>query len=340
MIQTLEDFCQWLHPDAPARSLQKSLYWLLSLRSNRKKRREYQVFWLAKRGGGYRPVAAPSLGLKKVQRGILSLLLAGEISPYATAYQPGCTLLRNAAPHLGQPLVVKLDIANFFGSIAFPAVYAAIDRALRRNPAIQPDGKAPPVGAAASSGSYNAALSFFFTTFCTLDGILPQGAPTSPLLSNLVFFPLDCQIAAFCESRKIRYTRYSDDLTFSGDFSPDTLIRFIRRLLREHGFLLHESKTVVARRSERQQVTGILVNDRPQAGRKFRRRIRQELYYIRRFGLSSHLLHEGRTGDSCAPAPYLHSLLGRIQFVLQICPHDREFLEYRAYVLQQMNDHT
>lgn len=81
MIQTPEDFCQWLQPDASIRSVQKSLYWLLSLRSNRKKRREYQVFWLAKRGGGYRPVAAPSLGLKKVQRGILSLLSVGEVSP-------------------------------------------------------------------------------------------------------------------------------------------------------------------------------------------------------------------------------------------------------------------
>ena len=70
MIQTPEDFCQWLQPDASIRSVQKSLYWLLSLRSARKKRQEYQVFWLAKRGGGYRPVAAPSLGLKKVQRGI------------------------------------------------------------------------------------------------------------------------------------------------------------------------------------------------------------------------------------------------------------------------------
>ena len=133
MIQTPEDFCQWLQPDASIRSVQKSLYWLLSLRSARKKRREYQVFWLAKRGGGYRPVAAPSLGLKKVQRGILSLLSVGEVSPHATAYQPGCTLLRNAAPHVGQPFVVKLDIANFFGSIPFPAVYAAIDRALCRN---------------------------------------------------------------------------------------------------------------------------------------------------------------------------------------------------------------
>ena len=112
MIQTPEDFCQWLQPDASIRSVQKSLYWLLSLRSNRKKRREYQVFWLAKRGGGYRPVAAHSLGLKKVQRGIFSLLSVGEVSPQATAYQPGSTLVRNSAPHGGQPFVGKPEIAN------------------------------------------------------------------------------------------------------------------------------------------------------------------------------------------------------------------------------------
>ena len=192
MIQTPEDFCQWLQPDASIRSVQKSLYWLLSLRSARKKRQEYQIFWLAKHSGGYRPVAAPSLGLKKVQRGILSLLSVGEVSPHATAYQPGCTLLRNAAPHVGQPFVVKLDIANFFGSIPFPAVYAAIDRALCRNPEIQSSAKASSAREGATE-SYNAALSFFFATLCTLDGVLPQGAPTSPLLSNLVFFPLYCR---------------------------------------------------------------------------------------------------------------------------------------------------
>lgn len=164
-----------LLPMAPARCFHpfraKSLYWLLSLRSARKKRQEYQIFWLAKHSGGYRPVAAPSLGLKKVQRGILSLLSVGEVSPHATAYQPGCTLLRNAAPHVGQPFVVKLDIANFFGSIPFPAAYAAIDRALCRNPEIQSSAKASSAREGATE-SYNAALSFSLllsapsTAFC------------------------------------------------------------------------------------------------------------------------------------------------------------------------------
>ena len=80
MIQTPEDFCQWLQPDASIRSVQKSLYWLLSLRSARKKRREYQIFWLAKRGGGYRPVAAPSPGLKKVQHSF-AVVCGGSLSP-------------------------------------------------------------------------------------------------------------------------------------------------------------------------------------------------------------------------------------------------------------------
>ena len=177
-------------------------------------------------------------------------------------------------------------------------------------------------------------MSFFFTTFCTLDGILPQGSPASPMLSNLVFFPLDQQIAAFCGQRHIHYTRYSDDLTFSGDFSPEPLIRFVYQLLRENGFLLNPAKTIIARQGRRQQVTGILVNDHPQVGRDYRRRIRQEVHYLRRFGVASHLLHEGQTGWALHPAPYLQSLLGRIQFVLQICPYDREFLEYRAYVLR------
>ena len=336
MIQTLEEFCEWLDPSVSPRILQKKVYWLRSLRFAKKKRKEYCLFWLAKRGGGYRPVASPSPGLKQVQRGILSLLAYGEIAPPATAYRPGRNLLDNAAVHVGQPILVKLDLLHFFGSIHFPSVFRAIDRTLSQNPEIAPYFKESNGKNAGSTraDSFNALLSFFFTTFCTLDGILPQGSPASPMLSNLVFFPLDQQIAAFCGQRHIHYTRYSDDLTFSGDFSPEPLIRFVYQLLRENGFLLNPAKTIIARQGRRQQVTGILVNDHPQVGRDYRRRIRQEVHYLRRFGVASHLLHEGQTGWALHPAPYLQSLLGRIQFVLQICPYDREFLEYRAYVLR------
>ena len=81
MIQTPEDFCQWLQPDASIRSVQKSLYWLLSLRSARKKRQEYQIFWLAKHSGGYRPVAAPSPGLKRCSVAFFRCCLWGKSLP-------------------------------------------------------------------------------------------------------------------------------------------------------------------------------------------------------------------------------------------------------------------
>lgn len=336
MILNMEDFCQWLWPGASPRALQQARYWLLSLRASKRKRKEYRMFWLAKRGGKYRPISTPAPGLMKVQRGILVLLAYGEISPCATAYRAGKSLLDNAALHVGQPLLVKLDLQDFFGSIRFPAVFSAIDGALRRHPEVGPHTKAYPPEAKEAQ-NYNNLLSFFFAQFCTLDGVLPQGAPASPMLSNLVFLPLDQQIAAFCAAQGIAYTRYSDDLTFSGDFYPDSLIPFVRRLLGENGFRLNSRKTVIARSGNRQQVTGVLVNAHPQAGRAYRRRIRQEMYYIRRFGAASHLLHEGRTDAALQPAPYLNGLLGRIQFVLQICPYDREFLEYRGEILRLLH---
>lgn len=332
MIRTLEDFCFYLYRDASPRSRQKNFYWLQSLRSEKKKRAQYRTFWLPKRGGGYRLLSAPSPGLKQVQKGILPLLESGEVSPYAAAYRRRKGLLDNASPHVGKPLVVKLDIRDFFGSIHFPAVFRAIDGALCRNSEIGSHIKEYPANSR-QARNYNSVLSFFFTCFSTLDDVLPQGAPTSPLLSNLVFLPLDIQIAYFCDAHGIAYTRYSDDLTFSGDFSPDMLIRVVSRLLKENGFALNEGKTVIARRGARQLVTGVLVNDHPQASRAYRKRIRQELYYIRRFGLSSHLLHEGRPDAALQPESFLRGLLGRVQFVLQLCPYDREFVEYRAYLL-------
>lgn len=120
MIRTLEDFCFYLYRDASPRSLQKNFYWLQSLRSEKKKRAQYRAFWLPKHGGGYRLLSAPSPGLKQVQKGILPLLESGEVSPHAAAYRRGKGLLDNASPHVGKPLVVKLDIRDFFRQHSLP----------------------------------------------------------------------------------------------------------------------------------------------------------------------------------------------------------------------------
>lgn len=339
MLRTLEDFCRAVYPDLPPEQFCKNIHQLSAYADNRKCRKSYQECWIPKKHGGVRRILAPSPGLKQIQRAAAALLANGDVSSHATAYRAGGSVLENAAPHVGRELLVKLDIRDFFGTIRFPAVFYAIDNALRRNPEVGRHCKDYPRGSR-ESRNYNSVLSFYLTRFCTLDGVLPQGAPSSPILSNLVFYPLDCKIAAYCEKRNIQYTRYSDDMTFSGYFHPEALIRFVRRLLAESGFTLNEEKTVLAGRGCRKNVTGVVVNETPQTSRSYRRNLRQQIYYIRRFGLREHLLHLERTADAGQPERFLRQLLGKISFVLQICPEDPEFQQYRAYCLGLLRAQT
>lgn len=336
MIHTLEGFCRWLYPDKDEAQLRASVYWLSSLSFQKQKQKQYRRRSIPKSSGGERLLLIPSHSLKTVQRGVAQLISQGAVSPAATAYRPGVSLRDNAAPHLGQEMVIKLDLQDFFGSITFPKVLDAIDRALALSPLVGRHFYTDLGGNERDrrENRYNDVLSFSFAQFCTFEGSLPQGAPSSPLLSNLVFQPVDQVLLDYCNRHGIRYTRYSDDLTFSGsfsrEFSPSRLVGFVRSVTEQNGYRLNQGKTRVLGKGQRHSVTGITANQKLQASAGYRKELRQQCYYLGRFGLESHL---NQTGAAEAPNQYLRQLLGRIQFVLQIDPENQEFLSYRKQVL-------
>ena len=170
---------------------------------------------------------------------------------------------------------------------------------------------------------YSHDLSCFLAYLCCLNNTLPQGAPTSPYLSNLRMITLDGKISKYTSQNSIRYTRYADDLTFSGDFNPHYIINDISKMVFNEGFSVNSEKTRVAKINARQEVTGIIVNTHMQISKKKRKQIRQQVYYIKKFGLESHLEHirENR-------ANYLNHLLGQINFALFVNPKDEEMKEY------------
>ncbi len=321
MICTLREFLASIEPEHS--------YRLFRYTDEAFKRRKcYSRIVLKKKSGGIRILQAPEPKLKRLQRKLLPYLSHASISPCAAAYVEGRTLLDHARYHAGAKIVVKLDIEDFFDSITFPKVFHAVDEALKRSPLVEPTGE----------------ISWFIAEACTLDHRLPQGAPTSPMLSNMIFFPLDCIISSYCSERRIRYTRYSDDMIFSGDFQPSGLIRFIRKLLRKNGFILNEDKIVIAGQGRQQKITGVVVNRRPQAERKYRREIRQDLYYIGKYGLEDHLERKGifQSGNeevdrSATIVKELQSLIGKIVFVLQIDPGNEEFKEYKELSVSLLN---
>ena len=266
----------------------------------------YQKIQIPKRNGAWRTLYIPDSLLKYVQKQILHKVLTQlPVSYCASAYKKGCSLKENAAPHTGKSIVLKLDILDFFGNITYISVYQH---------AFPGELFPPPVRT-------------LLAHLCCYRDFLPQGAPTSPYISNLVLFPFDRYMERWCKNQNITYTRYCDDLTFSGSFEPEAVIRKVSSFLLRMGFEINPKKMKICPQGQRQIITGIVVNEKTQVPKTYRRNLRQEIYYIEKFGLSEHLAH---IHLDLTPEKYLEHLKGKLRYVLQINPQDREFQEALA----------
>jgi retron-type reverse transcriptase len=212
----------------------------------------YAELRLPKPGGGERVIHAPCAALKFVQRRILRRILDPVVLHRCChGFRAGRSIVSNARPHEGKHTVVGLDLRDFFPSVTFPRVFGVF-RALGF-----PDAEAG-----------------LLARLTTWQGRLPQGAPTSPAIANLACRTLDRRLAGLAESRGAAYTRYADDLAFSGPDGLASLLPVARRILAEEGFSVAEEKTRIMRRGSRQTVCGVVVNRKAALPRETRRRLR------------------------------------------------------------------
>ena len=270
--------------------------------------KHYHKVKLPKKSGGYRNLSVPDAVLKSVQKRITEVLLIHmPVSRYAKAYRYGSSTLRNAKHHVGRQVVLKLDILHFLDSIRYSTVKNKVF---------------PEV-------IYAEPLRILLTMLCYYKDALPQGASSSPAITNILLYEFDEQIGQWCRERGIAYTRYCDDMTFSGDFEPAKLIRFIRPELKKLGFLLNEQKTRIQHPGQRQNVTGIVVNEKMSIPADYRRKLRQELYYCRKFGIQEHLK---KIGLEIPVDVHRLQLLGKVNYVLQLHPEDRDILDARKWL--------
>ena len=175
--------------------------------------RFYRHFSIPKSNGKARNIDEPLPDLKFVQSWILhNILEKCPVSDYAKAYFKGRTLKHNARFHRAQKVVLTMDIKDFFPSISVKDVESIFE-----------------------DMGYFRDTACFLAYLCCLDNVLPQGAPTSPYLSNLRMVDLDSKISKYTSSSNMRYTRYADDLTFSGDFDPHYVINDISQMLYNEG---------------------------------------------------------------------------------------------------------
>ncbi len=268
----------------------------------------YNEIIIRKKSGNLRFLYEPSKILKSIQRRILkNVLEERKLSKYACAYRKNYGLLENCNVHVGKKIVLKLDIKNFFDSINFNKVY----------------------NECFYEGLYPKKLGMLFANLCIYNNKLPQGAPTSGYISNLVMRSFDEKLGKYCELNNISYTRYSDDMSFSGSFNVNDLISYVETLLKENGFKLNKKKTKIITQKRRQQITGIVVNQKLNVRKTYRRKIRQEMYYINKYGLENHL-NRLRLLDR---EKYLRQLIGRINFVLQVNHNNKEFIKYKKTIM-------
>jgi RNA-directed DNA polymerase len=268
----------------------------------------YTAFRLLKRKGGSRPIDAPHRELKVVQLWLHKHVTRKmAVHDAAHGFRSGRSIVTNAGEHAGRGLVLKYDIKDFFPAVATPTVF----RLFRR------------VG-------YSRGVAGVLAHLTTLRGVLPQGAPTSPDLANVAAFRLDARLSALAKRRAMTYTRYADDLTFSGSNAGDPRFRrLIEHIMRDSGFPPNERKTALASHARQQRVTGIIVNDRACWPRVTRRWLRQEVYYLRRYGVEGHLRRRGYDFAS-----YREFLYGHIYALRQLHPREAdEALESLAAVV-------
>ena len=239
--------------------------------------KHYRKAKLPKKSGGYRNLSVPDEVLKSIQGQISEVLLIHmPVSRYAKAYRFGSSTLRNAKHHVGKQVVLKLDILHFFDSIRYSTVK---DKAF-------------------PEAIYTEPLRILLTMLCYHKDALPQGAPSSPAITNIILYEFDEQIGQWCRERGIDYTRYCDDMTFPG---------------------------------QQQTVTGIVVNEKLSIPADYRCKLRQELYYCRKYSIQEHLQ---KSGLEIPEDTYRMQLLGKVNYVLQIHPDDRNMHEARKWLQQ------
>jgi RNA-directed DNA polymerase len=255
----------------------------------------YRKLTVPKRNGGVRIIHSPRAPLRPVQNWILRKILRGFTPSEAShGFTAGRSIVTNAAPHQQKRVVLNVDIEGFFPSIKFQTVRKGFQRL-----------------------GYPYSVAVDLANLCTNKGTLPQGAPTSPALSNLACVRLDQRLTGLAKSLGQTYSRYADDLTFSSDHDHlPAILPFVREILADEGFIVAEHKTRVYRVSGRQLVNGLVVNESINIDRRQFRRLRAALHRLHTQGPDAVHFKSKKPTTQCS----VKVLEGHLAFLKMINP--------------------
>lgn len=250
VIQTLDDFSAITH-------ISKYTIYQLSYHSDK----YYRTYSILKKAGGERTICQPSRKLKGLQSWILVTILNKiQVSPSCKGFRKGTSTLENAMPHIGANTVLNLDLKDFFPAVTDKQVFNIF-----------------------KTIGYNNLISTVFTNICTYEGKLPQGSPCSPYLANLSAWTLDLRIQGYVGKRGISYTRYADDLSFSG-LNPSKVVKIIpmiKKIIDDENFTVNHKKTRVASSARAKKVTGLVINEESVGiGKQKYKNLRAKLHHL------------------------------------------------------------
>ena len=242
--------------------------------------KRYATFDIPKKSGGVRGISAPATALKIIQRKLNQVLQhVYESKAPVHGFVYGKNIVTNAEMHRRKRYVFNVDLKDFFPSINFGRVRGMF-MAIPYN--LNPD------------------VATVLAQTCCFDNQLPQGAPTSPVVSNMICAKMDSQLRRLAQRHRCIYTRYADDITFSTSMPsfPNVLAGInsagrvevgggLRRIIEENGFEINPDKVRLQMRNRRQEVTGLIVNKFPNVKRKYVRQIRAMLHAWEKFGLEA-----------------------------------------------------
>ncbi|MEO5923591.1 MAG: reverse transcriptase family protein [Bryobacteraceae bacterium] len=303
-IESVGELADWLCL-APS-----ELDWLADLRGMNTEGRVENYHYRAesKRSGGVRLIEAPKLRLKAAQQRILADIL-DKIPPHPSAhgFVAGRSIQSFAAPHVGKPVVLKLDLENFFPSVAALRIHALF-RTLG-----YPESVADLLAGLCTNAVPKATCRILRANAELYHrSHLPQGAPTSPALANVYAYRADCRLSGLAESAGLDYTRYADDLAFSGARISAAFRAHVCAILLEEGLLVNHRKTRIMRQGVRQRLAGLVTNQCLNVAREDFDLLKATLTNCARLGPQS----QNRAGH-----PHFRShLAGRVAFVASVNP--------------------
>ncbi|RCJ23486.1 RNA-directed DNA polymerase [Nostoc sp. ATCC 43529] len=286
--------------------------------------KHYVHFQISKKTGGERLISAPKPNLKAAQKWILQNILEKlEVHNSAHGFCKNRSIVTNAQPHVGNDVIVNIDLQNFFEAITYKRVKELF-----------------------SGFGYSETAAKIFAVICTTSEIeihgqanditsgnrhLPQGSPASPAISNLICYHLDSRIAAMAENLGFCYTRYADDLTFSASGQAShkiyNLIKNVKLIINSEGFTVNFHKTNILSKSVQQEVTGVVVNTKLNISKKTLKAFRATLYQIEQEGLSGK--HWGNSTNIIA------AITGFANYVAMINPDKGAELRSRVERIKQ-----